>query len=42
VVTHNEPTRPYPSVFTFVTDGVASAHAPGFQFDAPARHIMGQ
>src|SRR5215468_4227626 len=25
VVTHNEPTRPYPAVFTFVTDGVASA-----------------
>jgi dihydrofolate reductase len=25
VVTHNNPTRPYPSVFTFVTDGVASA-----------------
>jgi dihydrofolate reductase len=25
VVTHNKPTRPYLSVFTFVTDGVASA-----------------
>jgi dihydrofolate reductase len=25
VVTHNEPTRSYPPVFTFVTDGVASA-----------------
>jgi dihydrofolate reductase len=25
VVTHNKPTTPYPSVFTFVTDGVASA-----------------
>ena len=25
VVTHNEPTEPHPSVFTFVTDGVASA-----------------
>jgi dihydrofolate reductase len=25
VVTHNKPTRPYPSVYTFVTDGVASA-----------------
>jgi dihydrofolate reductase len=25
VVTHSRPTRPYPSVFTFVTDGVASA-----------------
>jgi dihydrofolate reductase len=25
VVTHHAPTRPYPSVFTFVTDGVASA-----------------
>jgi dihydrofolate reductase len=25
VVTHNEPTEAYPSVFTFVTDGVASA-----------------
>lgn len=25
VVTHNRPTRPYPSVFNFVTDGVASA-----------------
>jgi dihydrofolate reductase len=25
VVTHDEPTKPYPDVFTFVTDGVASA-----------------
>jgi dihydrofolate reductase len=25
VVTHNQPTRSYPPVFTFVTDGVASA-----------------
>jgi len=25
VVTHNRPTKAYPSVFTFVTDGVASA-----------------
>jgi dihydrofolate reductase len=25
VVTHHAPTRPYPSAFTFVTDGVASA-----------------
>jgi len=25
VVTHHAPTRPYPSVFTFVTDGVANA-----------------
>jgi dihydrofolate reductase len=25
VVTHNKPTRSYPSVFTFVTDGVPSA-----------------
>lgn len=25
VVTHNKPTRSYPSVFTFVTDGVVSA-----------------
>ncbi len=25
VVTHHAPTRPYPDVFTFVTDGVASA-----------------
>ena len=25
VVTHNEPARSYPSVFTFVTDGVVSA-----------------
>src|SRR5262245_28591669 len=25
VVTHNKPTEPYPAVFTFVTDGVASA-----------------
>ncbi len=25
VVTHNRPTTPYPSVYTFVTDGVASA-----------------
>jgi len=25
VVTHYKPTRPYPSVYTFVTDGVASA-----------------
>jgi dihydrofolate reductase len=25
VVTHHAPTRPYPSVFTFVTDGVTSA-----------------
>lgn len=25
VVTHNAPTRPYPSAYTFVTDGVASA-----------------
>jgi dihydrofolate reductase len=25
VVTHHEPTRPHPAVFTFVTDGVASA-----------------
>jgi dihydrofolate reductase len=25
VVTHNRPTRSYPSVYTFVTDGVASA-----------------
>ena len=25
VVTHNEPATPYPPVFTFVTDGVASA-----------------